>query len=225
MKETVFLIIHGFGGDTSEIDYLYRFLVENHLNVDTVLLSGHGKSKKELRKSEPKDWINSVEKKINSLTLQYTNIVLIGFSMGGLIGTRFTHIPHIKKMVFINTPVYFWNIKVIVKDIFTSLKNKNLEQIKYYGNSLFGTSLKSGIDFLKLLHSSKRLFVHIKTPLLVLQCKNDESVRYKSAAYISNHTSLSKMILYDGGCHQVFKKSPGLRDRVCRDIHMFLTAE
>ena len=222
MKDYVFLIVHGFGGDISEIDYLYQFLLENGLNADTVLLSGHGKSKKDLRKSTPEDWINSVEEKINLLALQYENIVLIGFSAGGLICTHFTHIKHIKKIVFINTPVYFWNIRVISKDIFASLKEKNFEQIKYYRNSLLGTSLKSGVDFLKLLYSSKKLFIKIKTPLLILQCKNDESVRHRSAEYINNRAKSSKVILYDGGCHQIFSKSPELRDRVCCDIYRFL---
>ena len=220
MKSCAYLIVHGFCGDTGEIDYLYRFLLEKGLNAQTVLLSGHGGTKKDLSQSAPTDWIKSVETKIDELSSEYESLILIGFSMGGLICGHFANLPQVKRMVFINTPVYFWNIKVILGDIFRGIKDKNNEKIDYYKESLFGATPKSGIDFLKLLYTSKKLFENIKVPLLVLQCKNDESVRYKSAQYIKEHAGGdTKVILYEGGCHQIFAKSPNLRDKACEDIY------
>jgi carboxylesterase len=189
--------------------------------VYTVLLSGHGGTKKDLRRSSYADWVGSVGDAVETLRKEYKRIVLIGFSMGGLLCLHFAHLPEIQRLILINTPIYFWNLKVIFKDVFAGLRHGRFEKILYYKKSLLGSSVKTGADFLRLLSKSKKLLGGISKPALVIQCMNDETVRPKSARYIGDRLRAGLRI-YEGGRHQIFSEDSGLRDDVCRDILQFL---
>ena len=222
-KNDVFLIIHGFGGGTYEIEYLVKHLQEKGLDTYTVSLAGHGGTKKELTASSHVDWIQSAGKAIDELRLKYRNISLVGFSLGGLISVHFASLPEIRKIVFINTPIYFWNIKIILNDIISGVYHREYEKIVYYQKSVSGVSIKSSADFLRILSQSKRMFKDISKPSLILQCINDESVHYKSAEYIKEKIgNYADLHYYNGSCHQVFTVSVDLRDLVCDDIYKFL---
>lgn len=226
MKDTAYLIIHGFGGALDEIEYLAEYLKRKGLKVHTVLLAGHGATKKELQKSDYTDWIDSVRLAVTALLKEYRHIVFLGFSMGGLISVHFSRMIETSKIVLINTPVYFWNIKIILKDVVTGIRHRQFEKLAYYKKSMLGATAKSGIDFLKILSKTKKMIEGIKKPTLIIQCRNDESVHYKSAQYIKNKIgSCADLRYYDGGCHQVFVKSAKVRDTVCNDIYGFLVEE
>jgi carboxylesterase len=187
------------------------------------LLAGHGGTKKELGKSNYIDWIRSANQSFEKAKSEYDSITLIGFSMGGLICTYLANQSKIDRLVLINTPVYFWNIKVILKSIFYDIKHRQFDNIRYYGKSAFGTPIRSGIQFLKILTKSKKLFQNIECPTLIIQCINDESVKPKSAAFIeSKIKSNAKVKYYEGGCHQVFSKATECREIVCNDILCFI---
>jgi len=224
-KDNAYLIIHGFGGSIHEIEYLAAYLKDRGFDTYTVLLAGHGKSKKELSASSYRDWIQSVKTSIDGLTGEYECINLLGFSLGGLICAHFASLEQVKRIVFINTPVYLWNVKLIVQDITHGLYHGKPEKISYYKKSVGNVSVKSGVDFLRMLNKTKKLFQAIPRPSLILQCKGDETAYYKSAEFIKGKIGRGANILYyDGGCHQVFKDAPELRDRLCGDIYKFLTS-
>lgn len=220
------MIVHGFAGSMNEIKYLAEYLLARGLDVHTVLLAGHGGTKKELKKSSCQDWINSVGSAVTALRQEYRRIFLIGFSMGGLINAHFAPLPEVGKVVFINTPIYFWNLKIIATDIISGIHRRSFDKIAYYKKSVLGASIKSGVDFLKILLMSKKKIASVKKPALVVQCVNDESVYYRSAEYIKNKIgSCADLKYYQGGCHQVFVKSVELRDFICGDIYKFLISD
>ena len=222
MKEYVCLLVHGFNGNPEELDYLNKYLQAKDLPVRTVMLDGHGSDKKALRKSSHKSWIGSVEAVAGELALEYKRITLIGFSMGGLICVNLASLPGIDKIIFINTPIYFWNIRIIISDIMRGVRSRTFDKIAYYKKSVFGVSVKSGIDFLRLLAKSKRVLEDVRQPSLILQCVRDESVHFKSAGYLKKKLGDSAELKhYDGGCHQVFDCLE-LRDLVCEDILRFI---
>jgi len=222
MKQNIYLLIHGFNGNPDELGYLNKYLREKGLDTRTVLLEGHGDTKKALRKSSHTSWIGSAERIIAELTQEYEYITLIGFSMGGLICANLASMPGIDKIIFINTPIYFWNLKIILGDVVKGLFNRSFVKISYYKKSVFGVSIKSSIDFLRILAKSKRKLKDIQNQSLIIQCKNDESVHFKSAKYIKNKIGgNAELRYYDGGCHQVFDDA-GLRDLVCDDIYEFI---
>lgn len=223
MKDSICVLIHGFAGSTDEIEYLAEYLQNKGLDTCSVYLAGHTGTKKALKETSYLDWINSAKETVSSVEKNYKNIYLLGFSMGGLISTHLTLNYNIKKIVFINTPIYFWNMRIILKDILTGIRHAKFDEISYYFNSVMGVYPKSAIDFLKILSKSKKILPEVSAPALIIQCKDDESAHYKSAYYIKNKIgSKANLRYFNGGCHQVFKNSIELRDIICEEIYKFL---
>jgi len=218
------VIIHGFGGTTAEVAYLKEYLDKRGLNTRFIVLAGHGGTKHDLHKTGHNDWVKSAQAEIAKLQRSYSEINLIGFSMGGLIVANLARKYKVNKLVFINTPIYFWNIKIILKNIIDDLRSGGRENIGYFRKSVFNVSLKSSIHFLHILFKSKKILNGIRNQSLVLQCINDETVRHKSARYIQRKLGKNcRLRIYRGGCHQVFLKEPHLKNVFCQEIFRFLS--
>ena len=223
--KNICIIIHGFGGDTKEVQYLHDFLSKRGIDVRMVSLAGHGGTKKDLRASTHHDWIKSAKEAIADIAPQ--KVDLIGFSMGGLICAQLADMPHVNKLVFANTPIYFWNAKVIIGDIISGIFTRQFEKIMYYVKATARISFKSSIDFLRILFSTKKKFATISKPSLVLQCRNDETVWPSSAQYIKRKIGkMARLRYYKGGRHQLFCDSAAeFRDAACEDIYQFLNKQ
>lgn len=222
MNSVACVIIHGFGGSLSEITYLEEYLKnKNIFDVYSILLPGHGGTKKDLSKTNRRDWINSVKIQIDELKHKYSNIIVIGFSMGGLIGSQLAAENLIDKLILINTPYKFWNVPVILRDAV------NLD-IGRYTEAVSKTSIKSCFDFLGILGDTKNILYKVKCPTLIIQCSKDETVPPKSALKIKRRIS-GQVVLkkYTGGRHRVFMEKEGvnLRDEICRDIVKWVLQE
>lgn len=225
MNKTACLIIHGFGGSPAETDFLTQYLSARGFDSFTLLLPGHGGTKKNLKNTSHADWISSVELMISSLKREYSRIVLLGFSMGGLISIYLANIPSVERIVLINTPVSVWNIKIILKDIASGIMNGKPDKLKHYIDSVKRSSFKSNMDFLRLMFTVKKKIETVKRPAMIIQCMNDETAHYKSAKYIKKKMGgYAVLHYYEGGCHQVFLKSPELRDLICDEIYGFLNS-
>ena len=220
LNNTVCVLIHGFAGGVYQMKYLEKYLKHiNLFNVCSILLDGHGGSKKDLEKTDWSDWLRSAEREIYKLRNKYSSIIIIGFSMGGLIGSQIAANESIDKLILINTPFYFWNAPVILKDILTI----NIDRINTYINAGSKASMKSNLDFVGLLEKTKKTFNKIKCPTLILQCEGDETVQPKSTKEIEKRISgpvQSK--IYHGGGHEVLEKHVELRDEICQDILQWL---
>ena len=151
MKENAYLIIHGFNGKPDDIKYLDEYLQGKGLYSRTVLLDGHGSTKKALKNSSHISWLGSVKSVICELAREYRYVNLIGFSMGGLISICFAPLLEVRRIVLINTPIYFWNIKIILSNIMNGICSRNHEKLAYYKQSVFTVSMKSSVDFLRIL--------------------------------------------------------------------------
>ncbi|GHV34491.1 hypothetical protein FACS18949_10650 [Clostridia bacterium] len=70
---SVAVIVHGFGGDTLEVEYLRGYLEKRGITVETILLSGHGGSKRALALSKHGEWTESAD----SALLQIQHEILL----------------------------------------------------------------------------------------------------------------------------------------------------
>ncbi len=221
MKNTAYIIIHGFAGSVDEVIYLKEFLINNGLDAYTILLKGHGTTKKDLAKYTYKHWINHALEDILKIKKEYNNICLIGFSMGGLICTNIFNEVGASKLILINCPVYFWNIKLILKNIVSDIKNNKRDNIRFYLNSSFKAPFRSLVNFLIILKRTKKMFCKIRAKTFILQCLDDDTVQSKSAQYIRERIKNSTIKYYDKGGHQVLL-SP-TKDEVFCDIFNFIS--
>ena len=81
------LLIHGFTGTPAEIRYLGEGLAGRGIGAHCPLLDGHGTSVEDLSKTRWRDWMRSVDEKIEALEKIYSpeNFFIGGLSMGSLL--------------------------------------------------------------------------------------------------------------------------------------------
>ena len=88
---------------------------------------------------------------------------------------------------------------------------------------MFKQSIKSCLDFVRLLRLTKPKFSDVDIPTLIIQCENDETVKLSSADYIKNqigeHAEVFRM---KNGMHLVLKYPCEERIAICEKIYNFL---
>ena len=216
------LIIHGFGGGIYEIKSLDNHLKEYGYINSCPKLKGHTGNGKDMKTADYKDWIASAEEELISLMKKTTNVIIIGFSMGGLIAVNLANKYEIKAIVTINTPIYYWNISRVILNIYDDFNNRELSNFRRYIRAKKASPTIAMVNFLRLLKCTKAKLSNIKCPFLIMQTKDDDTTRLKSADYIyDNISSVDKRIrLYDKGGHLVLVSQ--YKDRVLKDIEEFV---
>ena len=216
------LLLHGFGGTNAELRYLRDMLTHRGFTVYSPLLPGHGAGRTALRDTSCATWLAAARAALEPYASAGVRVHVVGFSMGGLLAAHLAVHPVVEKLVFINTPVYFWNLRVILADTVHALRIRNYTRLRYYSQAVGRTSAKSGLDFLRILTCSKRRFASIHKPLLILQCQRDESAHYKSAAYIHRRVPGSILRYFPGGQHQFAEPENPTRAAMCAAVAKFL---
>ena len=221
-NELACLIIHGFAGGKVQINPLNEYLRDNGYITACPKLKGHTGNAKDMKKANYKDWIASAEEELLRLMKKTDKIAILGFSMGGLIAVNLACKYDIRAIVTINTPIYYWNLKRVLVNIYDDIKNKKPNYIKRYSQARKASPLISMINFLYLLNSTKTKLSNIKCSFLILQTKDDDTTRLKSVDYIyDNIRSEDKEIrLYDKGGHLVLLSQD--RDEVIMDVEEFI---
>lgn len=224
MEKYGVLIIHGFGGGTYEIKYLDDYLLASGYNTFAVKLKGHTGSKYHLKNTNYKDWIDSVHKGFLKLKKENKKIVVIGFSMGGLLAIDLysKNKEYIDKIVTINTPIYIWNIKIIIKNILLDIKNKSKRHISKYLKGGSRYPLRALYNFNIFLLKTKEIIKHIDCEILITQATNDEIVNAKSAKYIFDRvSSKKKQLKYYNDFEHIILKSIS-KENLSKDILNFI---
>jgi carboxylesterase len=79
------LLIHGFGGIPAELRLLGEFLAKRGYTVESVLLARHGRLPEALHGIRWPEWYRGVEAAYHELRARCERVVVIGFSLGGLL--------------------------------------------------------------------------------------------------------------------------------------------
>lgn len=149
-RNTKFLLIHGFGGGVYEVKPLAEHLTNIGFEVVYPLLKGHCATKKDMQTVTCENWIDSVEKELLTLKKTGDDIILIGFSMGGLIAFNLACKHDFKAIITINAPIYYWNLSQVFLNITEDLRNKKFNHCKRYLVETGNFPMNSLIQFLKL---------------------------------------------------------------------------
>ncbi|AGA68276.1 esterase/lipase [Desulfitobacterium dichloroeliminans LMG P-21439] len=191
-KKTKCLIIHGFGGGVHEVKPLAEYLIGLNYEVFCPTLQGHSGTRKDMNKATYSDWIDSAEREFLRLKETGDEILLIGFSMGGLIAFSLAYKYNIKAIVTINTPIFYWNLLRVFLNLVDDIKCKKCNHIRRYLQAKSNSPFLAMIQFLLLLRQTKSKLEKISCPILIIQAEDDDTVRRKSVDYIYEHVSSEK---------------------------------
>ncbi len=222
-NKTGCLVVHGFGGGYYEIESIVQCIEKCGFTVRCASLAGHTGNKRDLRNVGYAQWINSAETELKKLMDECESVHIVGFSMGGLIGINLAIKYSVASLTTINTPVYYWDMGLIIKNIATDIKRGEYLNIKRYVKSSGKFPITALLNFKVLLRKTKRMIPFVKTPFLVIQALDDDTVRKTSSNYIyENISSGIKSLEYvEGGGHQVLQSE--YRHEVGRLVGGFLS--
>jgi carboxylesterase len=211
--QTGVLLLHGFAGRPADVAPFKEYLLQNGYTVSAPVLPGHNSTRAELGKAKYTDWLTAAEDAAVELGKSCDRLVLAGFSMGGLLCVNLCDRVGAKQLVLVNTPVYYWDVKRIALNLVSDFPAYSRKYLTAAIEKPFPVLL----EFLKILNMTKPLFSTVRCPAVIVQTKDDDTVRHKSADFIFGQLRGKRMMKqYEKGGHLVFLSPSG--STVCADI-------
>ncbi len=158
------LLLHGFSGGSFEVDPFASFLEEFGWKCFVPTLPGHEENQSD-GSIQHTDWIEAAETLAEELVEQYDEFDLVGFSMGGLIAAYLANRFPVRRLILINTAIYYLSPGRLIKDTFQQMQKKNWSRFR----KISRTPLNNTWQFIKLVHKLKAEINHIQVPTLVIQ--------------------------------------------------------
>lgn len=184
MMKTGCLLIHGFGGDISEVAPLAQLLRDQGFTVRCFRLPGHTGERRDLKRADHMAWIASAQKELNTLQNSCGRVFIIGFSMGGLIAANLACENEVAGIATLNSPIYCWHKRQIFRNVLTDLKTGKRHYLPRYLHSAVKFPTRALMEFNRLLRITKKRLKDIPCPLFIAQGLEDDTVSPRSAAYI-----------------------------------------
>lgn len=207
------LCIHGFSGGVYEVQPLVEYLKqETNWIFQTPTLSGHGEAKSlNLKGYKASHWLKDAELSYMDLAKRVDEVIVIGFSMGGLIALYLARRFKVKKLVllspaakYIHPMQIFQDVKTMAVDAYRRTLNEN-ELFKRYQYKLKNVPLSATFEFMKIVKMITPYFYAIKTPVYIVQGQLDGIVPYHTAQYVFDRLGSQEKHLYfsENGKHHI----------------------
>ena len=210
--KTGVLFIHGFTGGTYEVQPFITY-VKQHTDwsVEVPTLPGHGVTLN-LAKTTAESWMMEAELALKKLVKRVDRVVIVGFSMGGLIAMYLSLRYRVDKLVLLSAAAKYISPRVLLDDVRIVL----IESItkKYTANTFYHlfdyklthTPLRATFEFLRIVKMVQPYYGRIETPVCIVQGEKDGIVPFSTA----NH-------LYEtlGSVEKLLVTSPTGKHHIC----------
>lgn len=183
------LLIHGFGGDISEIAPLAERLCRMGFAVSCARLHGHGGTRSDLRHTSWRLWLSSAQEAFNALKERTKAVFIIGFSMGGLIAINLAIDNPVFGIATLNSPIYCWNKRQILSNAIQDLHRGERAHLRHYLQSGIKFPWQTLLNFQRLLDTTKGRLPYMDTPIFVAQGLQDDTVSPRSAPFIMENVN------------------------------------
>lgn len=222
MNKAAIVIIHGFNGEPGDVTYLHEYLTERGMSCYTLKLRGHAADRRAMARYGCNSWIRGVLEDVDMIMPRHKKLCIVGFSMGGLTMLHLNERHAAEKLVFVNTPIYFWNLRQIAVNIVSDLKAGKYGALKFYLCASHSAPLIALLNFVRMLKISVPKLAAVKTKALILQNKDDDTVQPRSAAYIKKKLGdQARIQWFESGGHMMFLNER--RDDAAAAIWAFLS--
>lgn len=196
--------IHGFSGGVYEIQPFIEYIAkETDWLIDTPTLSGHGEVESlALKGYKAIHWLKDAEIAYMRLAKKVDEIIVVGFSMGGLIAMYLAKRYKVKKMVLLSAAAKYISPSQLLKDIrvmATDAYRRNLEDnelFKRYQHKLKNVPLSATIEFMKIVNIIAPYYGSIQTPVFIVQGQLDGIVPFHTAQYLFDALGAKDKHLY-----------------------------
>lgn len=219
-NKNLVILIHGFTGSPSTLRHLAQYLAENDLDVEVVLLAGHGRTWAELKSATYQDWVKSVEEVLVKNLPNYQNIYLVGYSLGANIAVNLAvKYPQIKGLVALGISIRLQQEKLArfglwLTGNFRKRWKKRCIEDKKDGEDSQGEFLYVPIATIKQLYKfidedTKKIITLMRTPLLIVHSRHDHVSRPISSEILFEKVQSRDKVLFifDKSHHSLVHKT------------------
>jgi len=139
------------------------------------------------------EWLNMAEKELAHFMNECYTVVIIGYSIGGLIGIHLASKYEVDALITINTPIFISDFRGLIDILRYEQSGKANSNV----NRITISTLYNLFSFNRLVNQAKRKLCKLRCPILVVQSKRDKLVNWSSAYYIfENVCSYEKEIQF-----------------------------
>lgn len=205
------LFIHGFTGGTYEVSPLVKY-IRSHTDwiIETPTLPGHGVTL-DLGNTSAESWMMEAELAMRRLQRKVDRVIVVGFSMGGLIALYLTLRYPVSRLILLSTAAKYISPRVLLDDVRTILTESITK--KYSKNTFYHlfdyklkhTPLRATFEFLRVVKLVKPYYKSIKAPVCIVQGKRDGIVPFSTAKHLYDvlGSTEKKMIQSETGKHHI----------------------
>lgn len=209
--KTGVLFIHGFTGGTYEVQPLITFIKENtDWKVEVPTLPGHGVTLN-LANLSAESWMMEAELALRRLRKRVDRVIIVGFSMGGLIAIYLALRYPVDRLVLLSAAVKYISPRVLLADVrimLTESITRNYAPNTFYHMfeyKLTNTPLLSTFEFLRIVEMVKPYYGSIKMPVCIVQGEKDAVVPPSAAKHLYEKigSQEKKLIKSSTGQHHI----------------------
>lgn len=209
--KTGVLCIHGFTGGPFEVqpfaDYIEK---ETEWIVKIPTLPGHGDTLN-LKNQSAEAWMMEAEQALKELKTQAERIVIVGFSMGGLIAMYLAMRYKIDRMVLLSAAVKYISPRQLLGEIqnaaWDAVRGRLGENTLFhlYEYKLMKTPISSAFEFLRVVKLVEPYYHLIDVPVCIVQGKKDSVVPFSAAEFIYENigSKEKRLIQSESGQHLI----------------------
>jgi carboxylesterase len=220
--EQAVLLIHGLTGNPYEMKFLAEKLNKAGFTVSVPCLPGHSETVEILKKTHWQDWYGRARERYLELKQHHRQVSVAGLCMGAVLALELAwEFPEIPAVSLMSTTLFYdgwtipWYSFLIPLAYYTPLKyfysfserppygikNDRLRKLVMHNTATLVYDEVPGVVMdqnFRLINQVKQHIPQIKTPLLLLHAREDDTASMKNADYVDNHiasTSIRKVVL------------------------------
>ncbi|GKV68271.1 carboxylesterase [Sporosarcina sp. NCCP-2716] len=205
------IVLHGFTGGSFEVRPLLRTLRERtDWLVEVPVLPGHEIGGR-LADVTAEAWLMEAEISCRRLLEKADRLIVIGFSMGGLIALYLALRYPVERLVLLSAAAKYIAPRMLMKDAAVLLAEPVIRQFPpntfyhLYQYKLSHTPLRSAYQFTRIVRQVKPYLGCITAPVCIVQGKKDGIVPYASAELLYDRLGSrdKQLVVSDNGKHHI----------------------
>lgn len=215
-----------FGGNPKDVESIQKRLLKydiNEKNIYLPLLYGHSNEKRGfIFGITYEKMVEHLQKYITDLSINYDEIILIGYSMGALISMCVSMNIHINKLILINPPIHIWDFKSFRFWLSDDIKKRRLFHIKTVLGSIRYRVIRNNLELGRLRHFTIDNISKITCDTYIIQSTHDYVAKPSSGRFVYENISSNKIGIsyYTATSH--FIPSEQAIDVVVEDIYNWI---
>lgn len=202
------LFLHGFSGGPYEVQPFADYVQEKTgWTVAIPTLSGHGEAEDLAMKGyKAHNWLMDAEIAYRQLAKQVDEVIVVGFSMGGVIAMYLTTRYKVKRLVLLSAAAKYISPAQLVKDfrfVATDAMHKKLQENELFARYKFkflNVPLSATVEFMKVVQKTEPYIKNIKCPTFIVQGLLDGIVPSQTARILHDQIQSKEKWLYLSEC-------------------------